>query len=178
MVALVLLLIRRGLAPELIKEGETNMNSEAEVLLEEDTQKNKFLTFVIGNENYGIYIKVVTEIIGIQTITTIPEMPDYVKGIINLRGKINPVIDMRLKFKKNYVPYNDRTCIVIIEVEGIAVGLIVDSVSEVIEIAEENIVLPPNVKNNSNKYVKEIGKVGTEVKLILDYYKLIFEVDS
>lgn len=100
MVALVLLLIRRGLAPELIKEGETNMNSEAEVLLEEDTQKNKFLTFVIGNENYGIDIKVVTEIIGIQTITTIPEMPDYVKGIINLRGKINPVIDMRLKFKK------------------------------------------------------------------------------
>lgn len=98
MVALVLLLIRRGLAPELIKEGETNMNSEAEVLLEEDTQKNKFLTFVIGNENYGIDIKVVTEIIGIQTITTIPEMPDYVKGIINLRGKINPVIDMRLKF--------------------------------------------------------------------------------
>lgn len=178
MVALVLLLIRRGLAPELIKEGETNMNSEAEVLLEEDTQKNKFLTFVIGNENYGIDIKVVTEIIGIQTITTIPEMPDYVKGIINLRGKINPVIDMRLKFKKNYVPYNDRTCIVIIEVEGIAVGLIVDSVSEVIEIAEENIVLPPNVKNNSNKYVKEIGKVGIEVKLILDYYKLIFEVDS
>ena len=151
MVALVLLLIRRGLAPELIKEGETNMNSEAEVLLEEDTQKNKFLTFVIGNENYGIDIKVVTEIIGIQTITTIPEMPDYVKGIINLRGKINPVIDMRLKFKKNYVPYNDRTCIVIIEVEGIAVGLIVDSVSEVIEIAEENIVLPPNVKNNSKR---------------------------
>ena len=154
------------------------MNSEAEVLLEEDTQKNKFLTFVIGNENYGIDIKVVTEIIGIQTITTIPEMPDYVKGIINLRGKINPVIDMRLKFKKNYVPYNDRTCIVIIEVEGIAVGLIIDSVSEVIEIAEENIVLPPNVNNNRNKYVKEIGKVGTEVKLILDYYKLIFEVDS
>lgn len=117
---------------------------------------------MIGNENYGIDIKVVTEIIGIQTITTIPEMPDYVKGIINLRGKINPVIDMRLKFEKNYIPYNDRTCIVIIEVEGIAVGLIIDSVSEVIEIAEENIVLPPNVKNNSNKYVKEIGKVGTE----------------
>lgn len=153
------------------------MNFEQnEVLLdEEDTQKNKFLTFIIGNENYGIDIKVVTEIIGIQSITAVPEMPDYVKGIINLRGKIDPVIDMRLKFKKEFQEYNDRTCIIIIEVEGVAVGLIVDSVAEVIAIEEENIVFPPTIKSGGNRYVKEIGKVGNEVKLILDYYKLVFD---
>jgi len=79
-------------------------------VMEEDTQKDRFLTFQLGKESYGIEIRHVTEIIGIQPITEVPEMPEYIKGIINLRGKIIPVMDVRLRFKKEPREYNDRTC--------------------------------------------------------------------
>lgn len=142
--------------------------------LEEDTQKGKFLTFFIGNEVYGIEIKHVTEIIGIQQITEVPELPNYVKGIINLRGKIIPVLDVRLRFKKEGKEYNDRTCIVVVDIKDTSVGLIVDSVAEVISIAESNIVPPPDINTGfNNKYIKGIGKVGEEVKLLLDCNKLL-----
>lgn len=140
----------------------------------EDTQKGKFLTFSVGRESYGIEIKFVTEIIGIQDITEVPELPDYIKGIINLRGKIIPVLDVRLRFKKAVKEYNDRTCIVVIEIKEISVGLIVDNVSEVISIEEENIVPPPDIKTGFNsRYVRGIGKVSNEVKLLLDCDKLL-----
>jgi len=143
---------------------------------EEDTQKNKFLTFAVGNEVYGIEIKYVTEIIGIQQITQIPEVPNYVKGIINLRGKIIPVIDVRLKFKKEPIEYSDRTCIIVIDIQSLSVGFIVDNVSEVLVIPEENIVPPPENKTGfSNRYIKGIGKVGSDVKLILECEKLLSE---
>ena len=80
--------------------------------MEEDTQKGRFLTFYLGQECYGIENRYVTEIIGIQAITEIPELPEYVKGIINLRGKIIPLVDVRLRFKKEPREYNDRTCVV------------------------------------------------------------------
>ena len=140
----------------------------------EDTQKGKFLTFSIGKESYGIEIKFVTEIIGIQDITEVPELPNYVKGIINLRGKIIPVIDVRLRFKKQLKEYNDRTCIVVIDIKEISVGLIVDNVAEVINIDDSNIVPPPDIKTGfHNRYVRGIGKVGNEVKLLLDCGKLL-----
>lgn len=145
---------------------------------EEDTQKDKFLTFSIGSEFFGIEIKYVTEIIGIQAITVVPELPDYVKGIINLRGKIIPVMDVRLRFKKASQEYNDRTCIVIIDVKEVDLGLIVDSVSEVLSIPEEDIVAPPEINRNQNKYIKAIGKVGSEVKLILDCNKLLTDEET
>ncbi|MHB8064857.1 MAG: chemotaxis protein CheW [Ruminiclostridium sp.] len=141
--------------------------------MEEDTQKDKFLTFSIGKEDYGIEIRYVTEIIGIQTITEIPELPDYVKGIINLRGKIIPVMDVRLRFKKVPIPYNDRTCVIVVDIKDISIGLIVDSVSEVLSVAEQEIVPPPEMNKGSNRYIKGIGKVGNEVKLILDCDKLL-----
>ena len=142
----------------------------------EDTQKGKFLTFSVGREAYGIEIKFVTEIIGIQDITEVPELPNYVKGIINLRGKIIPVIDVRLRFKKQPKEYNDRTCIVVIEIKDISIGLIVDNVAEVINIDDNNIVPPPDIKTGfHNRYVRGIGKVGNEVKLLLDCDKLLNE---
>lgn len=152
----------------------------AEVLEEfmdqEDTQKGKFLTFSIGKEVYGIEIKFVTEIIGVQPITEVPEVPKYVRGIINLRGKIIPVIDVRLKFKKDFREYNDRTCIVVIDILNICVGLIVDNVAEVLTISEDAIVPPPDAKTGfSNRYIKGIGKVGNEVKLLLDCEKILSE---
>jgi len=143
--------------------------------MEEDTQSGRFLTFQINNEVYGIEIKYVTEIIGIQPITEVPELPDYMKGIINLRGKIIPVMDVRLRFKKAVVEYNDRTCVIVIDIGSISIGLIVDNVSEVLSIPEEEIVAPPDIKNGGNRYIKGIGKVGNEVKLLLDCERLINE---
>ena len=143
----------------------------------EDTQKGKFLTFCMGNDFYGIEIKFVTEIIGMQPITEIPEMPEYIKGIINLRGKIIPVMDVRLRFRKPFREYNDRTCIVVIDINEVSVGLIVDSVSEVMSIPDEEIVAPPSMSKEGNKYIKGIGKVGTDVKLLLDSDKLLNDTD-
>ena len=151
------------------------MAREIEEIIEttEDTQKGKFLTFAV-EENYGIEIKDVTEIIGIQEITNMPELPSYVKGIINLRGKIIPVMDVRLRFKKHPIEYNDRTCIIVIDIKDISIGLIVDNVFEVLSINDENIVPPPLTKTGfHSRYVKGIGKVGNEVKLLLDCDKLL-----
>jgi purine-binding chemotaxis protein CheW len=143
--------------------------------MEEDTQKGRFLTFFLGKESYGIDIQFVTEIIGIQSITEIPELPDYVKGIINLRGKIIPVMDVRLRFKKEPKPYNDRTCIIVVDIKTISIGLIVDSVSEVLTIPEQEIVDPPEMNKGNNRYIKKIGKAGSDVKLLLDCEKLLNE---
>jgi purine-binding chemotaxis protein CheW len=142
---------------------------------EEDTQKDRFLTFQVGNEVYGIEIKCVTEIIGIQPITEVPELPDYIKGIINLRGKIIPVMDVRLRFKKEGVDYNDRTCVIVVDIGGVPIGLIVDNVSEVLTIPEEEIVAPPDIKGGGNRYIRGIGKVENQVKLLLDCDKLLNE---
>ncbi|MBB6443983.1 chemotaxis protein CheW [Bacillus benzoevorans] len=144
---------------------------------EEDTQKGRFLTFELGEESYGIEIKYVTEIIGLQPVTEIPELPDYIKGIINLRGTIIPVMDVRLRFKKPFRGYNDRTCIIVVNIGEISIGLIVDSVSEVLSILDEEIVPPPEVNKTGNKYIKGIGKVGSGVKLLLDCIKLLDEND-
>ncbi len=145
---------------------------------EEDTQKGRFLTFNLGSESYGLEIKFVTEIIGIQPITEVPELPDYIRGIINLRGKIIPVMDVRLRFKKNFIEYNDRTCVIVIDIREVSIGLIVDSVSEVISIPETEIVAPPEVSRGGNKYIKGIGKVHGEVKLLLDCDKLLNEDEA
>ncbi|MBC2478354.1 chemotaxis protein CheW, partial [Clostridium beijerinckii] len=145
---------------------------------EEDTQKDKYLIFSIGNECYGIDIKYVTEIIGIEPITEVPELPNYIKGVINLRGKIIPVMDVRLRFKKEPKEYDDRTCIVVVEIGNINIGLIIDRVLEVVNIDESNISPPPKInsnKDNANKYIKGIGKTQNEVRLLIDCHKLLEE---
>lgn len=144
-----------------------------DLIEEEDTQKDKYLTFTIGNEFYGIEIKYVIEIIGIQPISEVPELPEYIKGIINLRGKIIPVMDVRIRLKKEPIEYNDRTCIIVIQVKDILVGLIVDGVAEVIDIPDCEIVAPPEINKTQNKFIKGIGKVQDDVKLLLDCDKLL-----
>lgn len=145
-----------------------------EEYFEEDTQKGKYLTFVLGNESYGIGIEYVTEIIGILPITEVPELPVFIRGIMNLRGRIIPVMDMRLRFKKEFVDYDERTCIIVVDILDSSVGLIVDSVSEVTNISDNDIVDQPMLSSGvSNKYIKSIGKVGNEVKLLLDCEKLL-----
>jgi len=149
-------------------------NIVEEDIYEEDTQKGKFLTFVLEDETYGIAIEHVTEIIGILPITEVPELPDFIRGIINLRGRIIPVMDMRLRFKMPFEDYNERTCIIVVDMLDHAVGLIVDSVSEVLNIAENDIVEKPVLAIGSgNQYIRGIGKVGADVKLLLDCDKLL-----
>jgi purine-binding chemotaxis protein CheW len=147
---------------------------ENTIELEEDTQKGRFLTFSIEKESYGIEIKYVTEIIGIQEITEIPELPKFVKGIINLRGKIIPIMDVRIRFNKEPKDYNDRTCVIVVDIKDLSIGIVVDSVSEVISIPEQDIVEPPQIsKGFNNRYIKRIGKVGNDVKLLIDCEKLL-----
>jgi len=149
---------------------------DIDINLQEDTQHGRFLTFTLDSEDYGIQIKYVTEIIGMQPISQIPEVPEYIKGIVNLRGKIIPVIDIRLKFKKDAVDYTDRTCIIVIDTGEISVGLIVDNVSEVITINDEEIAPPPDAKTGiHNRYIHGIGRVGERVKLLIDCEKLFIE---
>ncbi|MBE5888410.1 MAG: purine-binding chemotaxis protein CheW [Lachnospiraceae bacterium] len=143
---------------------------------ERDTQKGKYVTFKSGSEYFGLKIQYVNEIIVFQEITKIPESEDYIKGLINLRGKIIPVIDVRLRFKQEPFEYTDRTCIIVVNVKNIVVGLIVEKIAEVVEIQDENIIPSPSVgkaDKSQNKYVYAIGKVGDKVKLLLDPDRLL-----
>ncbi|MDE6713907.1 MAG: chemotaxis protein CheW [Lachnospiraceae bacterium] len=147
---------------------------------EHDAQKGKYMTFKSGSEYFALKIQYVSEIICFQAITPIPETEDYIKGLINLRGKIIPVIDVRLRFKQEPLEYDDRTCIMVINVKSIVVGLIIEKIAEVVEIQEENILPPPRVgkaDKTQNKYVYGIGRVGNTVKLLLDPDKLINDED-
>lgn len=147
--------------------------------LEEDTQKDKYLIFKLSNESYGIEIIFVKEIVGFQKIIKVPKTEDYIEGVINLRGKIIPVIDVRTRFKIEKLDYHDRTCIVITSFKNLTVGLIVDSVSEVLNITPENMDdAPITRKNTKNRFIKNMAKVGNEVKIILDMENFLNEKES
>lgn len=140
----------------------------------EDTQKDKYLTFAIDHEVYGLDISFVLEIIGVQEITQVPRQVHYIKGVINLRGKIIPVMDIRERFGKVQRPYDDRTCIVVLEVDELTVGIIIDRVVEVLEISEEQISQPPKMDERiSSSFIRGIGRVGDGVKLMLNVAQLI-----
>ncbi len=157
-------------------EIDTQNFDSVEELEMEDTQEGKFLTFALGEEEYGIEIRNVTEIIGIQSMTDLPDTPPFVKGVINLRGKVIPLIDVRLRFNFEEKDYDDRTCIIVVNIENMSVGLIVDTVSEVMDIPESSIEPPPKVNNKAgSRYIKGLGKVDEDVKILLDTQKLLFE---
>ncbi len=141
----------------------------------EATQQDRFLTFSIADETYGIDIYYVIEIIGMQPITAMPDFPAYIRGVINLRGKIIPVMDIRLRFGKPDRAYDERTCIIVIDIKGTQVGLIVDQVEEVLDIDQANIEPPPEFSGHSHNCLKAIGKVAGAVKLLLDYENLLGE---
>ncbi len=144
----------------------------------ESAMKGRFLTFLIGDETYGIAIENVVEIIGIQPITEMPEMPDYIKGIINLRGSIVPAMDIRLRFKKPEADYTERTCVIVIHIGGMSTGLIVDCVSEVLTIPNEEISPTPDIRSVDRQgYVKSIGKTENHIILLLDCEKLLNEAE-
>lgn len=142
---------------------------------DEDTQANKYLFFRIGTESYGIGIRHIIEIIELQPISEVPDMPSYVKGVINLRGKVIPIVDLRLRFGMEERAYDDRTCIVVTEIGQVVIGFVVDTVEEVMEIPENRIEAAPRFGTDpgTDRYVSGIGKVGETVKILLDVERLI-----
>lgn len=141
----------------------------------EDTQKDKYLTFHLAGEDYGIEIQYVIEIIGILNITDVPDMPAFIRGVINLRGKVVPIMDVRARFNMEARDYDDRTCIIVVNIDGTEVGLVVDEVSEVMDIPEANVEPAPRTSRDSeNSYIQGMGKVNNNVKILLDVHKLLF----
>ena len=154
--------------------------AEKDLLMEDsgstDTKKNMYLAFVIENEQYAVDVGHIKEIIGVVPITAVPKTEDYIKGIINLRGDIVPVIDVRLRFKKPEIPHNQLTCIVVVFYQDYILGLIVDSILGVYIIEEDMISTPPSAKlSYANQFVKNIGRTDDGIKLLLDLEKLIFD---
>ena len=133
----------------------------------------KYLTFCLAGEEYGLEILKVREIIGIMDITAMPQVPHEVKGVINLRGKVIPVIDLRLKFGMESAEYTDQTCIVVVDV-GSLVGVIVDTVQEVLDITNGQIDPPPPLGAAVNtQFILGMGKVKDDVKILLDIDRVL-----
>ncbi len=145
-------------------------------------QTGKYLTFTLDNEGYGIGILKVKEIIGMMTITPIPRTPTFVKGVINLRGKVIPVMDLRLKFGLGEIPYTDRTCIIVAEIDSeentVLIGIVVDAVSEVLNIPGDDIEEPPAFGTRLNtEYILGLAKTDQGVKILLNIDKVLAESD-
>lgn len=165
----------------LCTEMGRNMSEENNTLEEQEENKKQFMTFLCCDEIYGISLEHVNEIIGLQQYTGVPETEAYIRGLINLRGKVIPVIDVRIRFGREPLAYDDRTSVIVIQVKDTVIGLIVDGIEGVADIREEDIVPPPSVSDlraQSRKYVYGIGRVGKEVKLLLDPEKLIAHEDE
>ena len=162
-----------------VEKEKTKVVDDEDIVLDEDgdeIQENQFLTFGIEKETYAIDLLNVMEIIRLIQITPIPETFNFIKGIINLRGKIIPVMDIRMRFSIAEKAYEDRTCIIVVSIKGLEMGLIVDHVSEVLEIPETQIDDMPSVsKTASQRFVRGIGKTDSGVKIILDLDKLLFD---
>ncbi len=142
--------------------------------LDEDTLKDKYLTFYTDNQLFGIPIADVVQIVGLQEITTVPEFPSYAKGVINLRGIIIPIIDVRLRLKKEEIGYNERTCIIVTSINGSHIGFIVDAVNEVTNIEKENISNPPQMSSDYvNTYITGIAKLNKKIVLLIDLKKIL-----
>lgn len=160
---------------EAVAEGNAKVVSSVKGL------GGKYLTFTLGKEEYGVGILKVREIIGLMEITAVPHTPSYIKGVINLRGRVIPVIELRVKFGMERQEYNERTCIIVVEVQGpsetVQVGMLVDSVSEVLNIAEEEIEPPPSfgAGNLDTASLLGMGKVKGQVKILLDVDRVIAE---
>ena len=135
----------------------------------QEATEGKFLTFVLGNEEYGIEILRVREIIGLMDITIVPQTPDYMKGVINLRGKVIPVIDLRLKFSMQEEIHTQETCVIVVEVNNTSIGIIVDSVSEVLDIKSGDIEETPSFGQGiDTNFIMGLGKVKEQIIILLD----------
>jgi len=137
----------------------------------------KFLSFFLGKEEYAIEILKVQEIIGLMAITPVPKMPEYIRGVLNLRGKIVPVMELRARFNLDPVEDTDETCIIVIQDNNYQMGVVVDKVSEVSDIATDKFEEVPSVGNSrGNEFLSALGKVKDSVKMVVDVRKVLFDV--
>ncbi len=141
-------------------------------------REGKYLTFALGPEEYGLEILKVREIMGIMEITAVPQTPEYVKGVINLRGKVIPVIDLRAKFGMETTETTDQTCIIVVEItqqdQGFNTGIVVDRVQEVLDIAGDDIEDTPQFGSDvATDFILGMGKIGDAVKILLDIDKVL-----
>ena len=150
-------------------------DQEEEELNELNATSEKYLTFIIDKQFYGFHINDVVEIIEMQEITPVPEFPEYAKGIINLRGTLIPVIDVRLRFSKNEAEYNERTCIIILNLNEVQTGFIVDTVDEVVDIDKDDISgVPKLADRNARKFIQGVGKVNKKkIVMLVDAMKML-----
>jgi purine-binding chemotaxis protein CheW len=157
-------------------EESTEIMDQAVKVMEE--REGKYLTFTLAEEEYGIGILKIKEIIGMMPVTTVPQTPKFVKGVINLRGKVIPVIDLRLRFGMESIDYTERTCIIVVEIDGtvgtVQIGIVVDSVSEVLNIKGEDIEDTPTfgTKLDTN-YILGMAKMEGGVKILLDIDRVL-----
>jgi purine-binding chemotaxis protein CheW len=141
-------------------------------------REGKYLTFSLAGEEYGIGILMIKEIIGMMPITTVPQTPEFVKGVINLRGKVIPVIDLRLRFEMEKIDYTERTCIIVVDLKShgadILIGIVVDSVSEVLNIRADDIEDTPTFGTRMNTdYILGMAKMEGGVKILLNIDRVL-----
>ena len=141
-------------------------------------REGKYLTFTLAEEEYGIGILKIKEIIGMLPITSVPQTPDFVKGVINLRGKVIPVIDLRLRFGMGEIDYTERTCIIVVEIDGqagtVLIGIVVDSVSEVLNVKGEDVEDTPTFGTKlDTEYILGMAKMEGGVKILLDINRVL-----
>lgn len=156
-------------------EYANDMDDELADEFYEDAQKDRFMTFEIDGQDYGIDIMHVTEIVGLQDIAEVPDVPNFVKGMINLRGNVVPVIDVRLRFGLPEGQYDDRTCVVVVTLETSTIGMIVDRVNEVRVILPDHISPAPQGGDVSGEgqYITGLGRDGEDVTVLLDIQQLL-----
>lgn len=155
-------------------EEEIDLLLAEDELEDEDTLENKFLIFSLAEREYGIEIKHIIEIIGIRPITEVPDTPEFIKGVTNLRGKVVPLIDVRIRFQMESIPYSDRTCLIILNINQENIGLIVDTVREVVTIPSDKTEPAPKMGDGEgNRFISAFGKVDENVKILLNVEKLL-----
>jgi purine-binding chemotaxis protein CheW len=152
------------------------MNEIATLSENENTLRGKYLTFYLDGQCYGFDIEYILEIIGVQGVTRVPKIPHYIIGITNLRGKVIPVIDMRLRFDKARRDYDAKTCVIVVEVNEEVVGLVVDAIDEVVDIADNHISPPPmGAADYTGNFLKGVAQEKGRVRLLLDCEKILNE---
>lgn len=158
---------------------DTNAQAQGSEAIAADRENldDMYLTFAIGEEHYGVSITMVTEIVGLQKIMSVPDVPHYIKGVINLRGKVIPLMDVRLRFGMEEKPYDDRTVVIVLQVNNAPIGMIVDGVSEVLDIPPSQIDPASGFDSKSENIVSGIGRIGERVAILLDIGVLVSSAD-
>jgi purine-binding chemotaxis protein CheW len=162
----------------------TNRTIDLSTVSETDDIENLYLTFVVAGETYAVNIGYVIEIVGMQRISAMPDVPEFIRGAMNLRGKVIPVMDVRLRFGLPWREYDDRTTIIVLDLSGVPTGLVVDQVTDVLTIPKENVDPPPHWHGQKagDKAVRQgvirgLGKHGNGVSIILDVPRLLSAAD-